>query len=357
MKIYSKKTLLMLAVALTSAFATSCSKDDDNGGTTPVTDKTQLWPAGNADGKYGYINGNGEMVIPAQYDDADYFSCGYAVVEIGSKKYLINTEGKIQTADYDSYKDFYNNYSRVRKNNLYGFINKDLQVAVTPIYYSLGDVADNGLAYFKLSSSSDSKYGYINTEGKTVIEPQFEGAGSFVNGVAVIYNGSKYGAINRDGKFVINPTYDNLEPAYNNRIIFSVKDEKEYTYTYGLLDLDGKVIASAIYKSIRADKYQSGLFLVMDSQGKYGYIDANGNTKIACKYYSASRFQNGYATVKLESDSPEMVIDTNGNVVKTFAKNESVEEFHNGLILIENSTDRLISWVTMDGKTVYSWKH
>lgn len=358
MNIISKKTLLMSALALTSAFITSCSKDDDEGGSTPFTDRTELWAAASTDGKtWGYINRNGEMVIPAQYDAAENFSCGYGVVKINSKQYFIDANGNIKTtsSEVDDIPGdgFWNNYARVKKSGSYGLVDRNLNLVVQPIYYRLYNAGDNGLLAYKLSSSA--KYGYLNTKGETVIQPAYDDAQEFVDGVAVVYVNGKYGAINSSGQYVINPTYDGLVSAFSNRIMFQKKDESSSFYSYGLLDLSGKVVVQPIYKSIDEDEYKSGLFCARNSQDKYGYIDANGNTKIDFKYSSATSFIDGYAAVTLVPNGREMIIDVNGSVVLTLAENEEFKEYRNGLMKIYDANGQ-ISWRTKENKIIYQWK-
>jgi hypothetical protein len=51
------------------------------------------------------------------------------------------------------------------------------------------------------------KWGSINKKGEFVIEPQFEKAGFFRNGVASVRKNGKWGLIDKSGKiFVINDT-------------------------------------------------------------------------------------------------------------------------------------------------------
>jgi len=102
--------------------------------------------------KYGYMDKEGKMIIPPQYDDAMPFRNGLAFVE---------------------------------KDGAYSFIDKSGNVVFTE---------NDGIRIPRFSSFSedmaviikDGKYGYINTKGKIVIEPQFESAGPFSEGLAAV---------------------------------------------------------------------------------------------------------------------------------------------------------------------------
>jgi hypothetical protein len=55
------------------------------------------------DDKYGYINREGEMVIPQIYDYTFHFENGMANVEIGEDSFFINTKGEIVVSGHDYY--------------------------------------------------------------------------------------------------------------------------------------------------------------------------------------------------------------------------------------------------------------
>lgn len=65
--------------------------------------------------------------------------------------------------------------------------------------------ADNSGLY---RIAQGGKYGYIDTTGKLVINPQFDNAGDFHNGLATIGLGGRYGYIDTTGKIAINPQFD-----------------------------------------------------------------------------------------------------------------------------------------------------
>ena len=81
-----------MACALVAGFAlTSCDSDR----LTPTGDTTKLWIAGEDDSNLlGYINGSGKMVIPANYQTAYNFSCGWALVKEDGEVMYIDANGK-----------------------------------------------------------------------------------------------------------------------------------------------------------------------------------------------------------------------------------------------------------------------
>ena len=89
----------------------------------------------------------------------------------------------------------------------YGYINAAGEVAIEPQFdkaYSFS----NGLA---LAKRNDKKKGYINTEGEFAIEPQVDSPfyiSTLSNGLAVIKIDDKCGYINEKGEVVVEPRFD-----------------------------------------------------------------------------------------------------------------------------------------------------
>jgi len=53
----------------------------------------------------------------------------------------------------------------------------------------------------------NGKWGYIDKTGKIVIDPQFDGAYNFSEGLAAVKVGDKWGYIDKTGKIVIDPQF------------------------------------------------------------------------------------------------------------------------------------------------------
>ena len=73
----------------------------------------------------------------------------------------------------------------------------------------------------------ESKYGFIDKSGKVVIEPQFDDAGGFSEGLARVEKDGKWGFIDKSGKVVIEPQFDEVG---------------DFSEGFGKVKKDGKVV-------------------------------------------------------------------------------------------------------------------
>ena len=69
-----------------------------------------------------------------------------------------------------------------------------------------------GLAAVRIGDENTGRWGYIDKQGKMVINAQFDDAWSFAEGLAVTRMGGKWGYIDKQGKVVVNPQFDSAEP-------------------------------------------------------------------------------------------------------------------------------------------------
>lgn len=121
------------------------------------------------DGKYGYVNTAGELGIPLQFDGADHFSEGFAAVEVNGRWGFIDTSGRIVIKPqylpriWGSPMIFCEGLAAVRTENGTGFINKSGEMVVPAVYRSAEDFA-YGLARVGSLSNPD----YVNKRGEVV---------------------------------------------------------------------------------------------------------------------------------------------------------------------------------------------
>jgi len=195
--------------------------------------------------------------------------------------------------------------------------------------------------------SQKGKYGYFDLNGKIAINPQFENASAFRNGLALVSilnnNELKWGFIDNHGKFVINAVYksatvfqddlawvvnENSSPSAINKdgeVQFTQKDASEvrlfsenlaaYSITdsldsssWGFVDKSG--ITSIMPQFSDVGYFSDDKCAVQNKDGKWGYIDKTGKIIINYQFDSATKFENGKAIVA--SDNKRGVIDSSG---------------------------------------------
>ena len=85
-----------------------------------------------AQGKTGFINKSGKLVIHPQFSEAAPFSGdGLAVVEIGGRAGYIDKSGKIViNPQFDAGAPFSEGLAAVRVGNAWGFIDKDGKIVI-----------------------------------------------------------------------------------------------------------------------------------------------------------------------------------------------------------------------------------
>lgn len=183
-------------------------------------------------GKYGYINKDGEAVISAIYDRAYDFSDGVARVEKSGKIGYINKKGeKITDIIYDDGGDAAENRIWVKKDGKIGFIDKTGK-EVIPFIYDYAYHFEEGLAAVK----KDGLYGYINSAGETVIPFKFKWACCFSNGFARVGENGLYSYIDKSGEIAID---------CKCQWIFDFTDDRAVLYhneNWAVIDTDGNFV-------------------------------------------------------------------------------------------------------------------
>lgn len=139
------------------------------------------------------------------------------------------------------------------------------------------------------------KWGYENMDGEIVIPAEYEEAGNFINGVAIVKKAGKWGVITPTGDEVYQCVYDTIAPFSSNGIALAAIDMSWY-----YLHMDGKV--QSLPSDLTFHSYHNGLAKVMKKvrgHERYGYIDTKGYFVIEPIFDEASDFfgDNAFVTI------------------------------------------------------------
>lgn len=119
----------------------------------------------------------------------------------------------------------------MRIDSNWGFIDSDGRFVVNPRFSAAGSFS-NDLAPVQV----DSQWGFIDKKGNLKIKPQFQRATSFSGDLAAVQEDSLWGFINDGGQFEINPVYDNVS-AFSEGLAPVQKDG-----SWGYINLKGKLV-------------------------------------------------------------------------------------------------------------------
>jgi hypothetical protein len=281
----------------------------------------------NNNGKWGFIDGSGQLVIPPQWDDATNFSEGLATVWSGGKAAVIDCEGHVVIATgYDDISPFHEGLASVEKN-----VGKD----------------------------KDSLWGFINRSGVEVIRPAFEDAGNFSEGRAVVMHAGRWIYIDKKGGQVIRQSWDeDDEPGeFSEGLACVAKNGK-----YGYIDHTGTYVIKPKYEA--AGNFHEGLACVK-VQGRWGFINEHDEMVVPARFMAANGFSEGLAAVATMGISmPYGVsyqawgyIDRTGNMIIAPAY-AAAEEFHEGLaaVTIGNGRGAKVGYIDRDGRSAIEAK-
>lgn len=234
--------------------------------------------------KYGIIDTLGKEILPMKYDIITIFHKGYAVIGQNGKYGLIDSTGKFKTPlVYDSMlyvKGFY--IVGKAKKGILAFDGRE----IVPLIYQEIVATDIENGYFK--AKKDGKWGIMHISGQEIVPFEYEElAGNAVAGLWVAMKDHHCGIIRqRDKKVLVPFEYEGLQIVLDSLgdtlLIF------QQNCLYGLMRLDGKIIAAAQYLFI---KYLASTLFGVAENNMYGLIDASSGEVILSKCYTMAEIE------------------------------------------------------------------
>lgn len=302
--------------------------------------------------KFGYIDTSGKIAIPLEYEGASVFYKGYATVKKNGKTGVIDTKGNIiipfEYSNYTLYADglfclskdhkeryltkegktvgnvyddatpFYNGVARIRKGRQYFVINRDFDIIAEQegnsinrrhlsfYYYNkysafefnkdFKEYRNKGLFLFDsfydsglIRSLKESKYGFVNQKGETIIPHEYEYVTNFNNGLALVKKNNKSFIINTKNEKKKSINYNVVSTVFSDSKLFMFKDQKNNTIGY--IDFDGNVVYESNIKNARF--FDNGYAIISDGV-LWGALNESGKLIIPIEYGKLGPFSEGF---------------------------------------------------------------
>jgi WG containing repeat len=322
--------------------------------------------------RYGYINTQGQWVVPPKLLFAKDFQEGVAAVGLATdtgftdihgnqivaapdpngdngegvmEGYYLDTSGQIVLAPIICQSGKFAGCEITGKGNFSeglasanvfgtgggrgtGFIDKSGNLVIEPQRsLKVGEFSE-GIVDVELRETDLT--GYMDRTGRIIAEPQFNSGWSFSGGVAKVnfsvkvksarskqfVSKNKFTYVNTQGKLIVPPQFDDCEDFTEGRGIVEINND------YGCLDTSGRCVVEPQFKYM--GKYSGGLSHTALDDGQWGFIDLDGNMAISFKFEDATPFREGLAAVKLNGKwgfidhAGEFVIDPTYDAINAF---------------------------------------
>ena len=278
--------------------------------------------------RWGFIDKTGKIVINPQFEYCGAFQNGYAVAKLPDKWVWVDKTGKILDLSVNSSFGWSEDLAIFTIGPKYGYINASGKIVINPQFKLSSDFRE-GLA---VAQADNQLYGYIDKKGTWVIQPQYDYAFNFEDGIACVRTKvqgapdwtSLSGYIDRSGKFVIPPKFFDARP-FSEGLAYArlpqIPDEGAAlplpdNRGGGYIDKKGTFVIQPRPELGQAYDFSEGLAQVQ-THGGFGYVDKTGMIVIPPQFSSAERFLGGLAEVSLHADGNDLhgYIDKEGHYV------------------------------------------
>ncbi|MCI9063655.1 MAG: WG repeat-containing protein [Clostridia bacterium] len=247
------------------------------------------------DGKYGLIDLDGKEVLSIQYDSIEALKGieNSLIVKKDDSYGLVNTSGvKIVDTEYKKITNFGDDYKKgyitINKDGKYGLTSYSGTQILENKYDKINKVYSEN--YFVIEK--DGKQEVIDTNGKTILSKGYDKIKQVTSSGVVFTKGSKYGVMDYDGKVKIKAEYKDLKEI--NTDIFVAKTDKKY----GIIDLEGKTKVAFDYNDIYYNS-ESGIYVAEDSNFNSSIMDKEFNTKLT-GILAELNTDSGYMKIKVD---------------------------------------------------------
>lgn len=284
--------------------------------------KEDLSSVKSKDNKYGFIDRNGKIVIPFEYEDAGNFAEGFAPVKKDGKWGYISRSGELKIPfDFDEASDFSEEYAVVSQNGKAGFIDKN---GVSPT----GFIFDSAKSFrYDIAVVEKNGENYvINKKWETIYVSNSHVFPFHIGENVISLKLFSFPPLVKNGKIILreNDADRVFTPVSGSLILFKKNDK------YGAIDTEGNIVVPAKFDSLnevtkdksyvkiretRDKKAPSNKDVsVYNENGKYGLKDQEAIKKIeSADFYNVCSFVDGFAHV--EKNGHSFLIDKTGTPV------------------------------------------
>ena len=298
---------------------TDCGKFSE--GLAPVRNQKYL---------YGFMNGEGRMVIPCKFPSGDIAADGFFG---GTSRLTLKRDNGITGVQGEDCC-----YINTKGDFVVDYHNKPIIIKGKGLIFVFP--FDDGVAR---AIDKNGKWGIISPDGKAVSPFEFSYIFPFRDHEAIVKKGSDMGVMRNDGTISVPIKFTNL-----------TRDGSEYQAQEGRLDSCGHFLCNVVLLDINAfDEClsQEGVFIRVKHEGKYGLLDKNGKEIVPCEFNEIGEIENGFVFCSNKENS--VLVSKEGTVIDLPIHTRLATCYPGGIVSLV-SEDKSKSLITSKGNNLMS---
>ena len=279
-------------------------------------------------GKFGFADESGRVVIEPKFDYATKFMRGRAYACLGERIFTVDASGvQREVLSFKAADDFHEGLAAVKSGGKCGFIDKSGKFRVRPKFDFAASFCE-GLARV----ACKGRRFFIDKAGELVIPPKFNKVGDFHDGLAKFMDrdSKKWGFIGKNGDILIEPKFSEVGD-------FSEGFATAKLQKWGYINTKGEEAIPFMYDG--AGLRSQGLMAVKVGE-KWGFIDENNSIVVPPSYLAVDIFIRGIAQVirreRAEIYPQYAFIDTNGKLIVPFGKYQTLSGFYDEFTAVQD---------------------
>ena len=302
--------------------------------------------------RFGYLNQQKQVVIPAVFDRVNHFSGNYALVKFRGKYGIIDRTGKARTGfNYDSDRfvaDLPSGYIFATKNNLQGVVDLEGNTLIPPEYESIS------AAIFQWGYGiveKKGKMGIIDLNNRVLVPFEYEDIGIEIldRGYAMATKNGKAGVLRIDNRANIPFEFESIEESsIGQGYGVLTKGDRQ-----GVMDFRGNILLPFNYEEVNeiirlnnpeqgyiipSDNYQQDMLCIVTKGNSQGVIDAEGKATVPIVYDRVERLDNGRDFFVVTRKNQQGLINFEGETIISLQDGKITSPKYGDYVLINRNS-------------------
>ncbi|MGB3619449.1 MAG: WG repeat-containing protein [Catalinimonas sp.] len=251
-----------------------------------------LFPKRGARELYGYTTLLNEWRVEPTFTRAEPFQGRYAVVMKGKRYGVLNCEGYLAVpAEYDEIKNFSEGTGWVRKGQRWGLVSERGKLLLPVAYDAVRPITPYHPLHWlqRGRGGQPAQWGLFDkSTGKFVVTPRYDAVQILSIDATLVRAQNDFGVMRHDGSFAVPMGAHDLQPVSTEAFAYRRNGR------VGAFNVRGRVLLEPAYDTVAT----RGGLLLFRQEGRWGMANRRGQTLVEPRFEAVGQFYEGVAAVR-----------------------------------------------------------